>query len=136
MKTKILLSAVLTLTGVVGALALSNGQEDTARLSSREALGLIRTMNSIEHSFKMKSSSFGSLEDVIKFGQLDRTRPGIALSDGNSGTLKDYQLSVVASSDGRHYQISLRPSSGCGVSLFTNESGVIYQGQALGCPAP
>lgn len=136
MKTKILLSAVLTLTGVVGALALSNGQEDTVRLSSREALSLIRTMNSTEHSFKMKNSSFGSLEDVIKYGQLDRTKPGIVLSDGNSGTLRDYQLSVVASGDGRHYQISLRPSSGCGISFFTNESGVIYQGQALGCPAP
>lgn len=136
MKIKILLSAVLTLTGVVGALALSNGQEDTVRLSSREALSLIRTMNSTEHSFKIKSSSFGSLEDVIKYGQLDRTKPEIVLSDGNSGTLKDYQLSVVASSDGRHYQISLRPSSGCGASFFTNESSVIYQGQALGCPAP
>ena len=136
MKTKILLSAVLTLTGVVSALALSNGQEETVRLSSKEALSLIRTMNSIEHSFKMKSSSFGSLEDLIKFDPLDLTKPGIVLSDDNSGTLKDYQLSVVASSDGRHYQISLRPGSGCGASFFTNESGVIYQGQALGCPAP
>ena len=84
----------------------------------------------------MKSSSFGSLEDVIDLGQLDRTKPGIVLNDGNSGTVKDYQLSVVTSSDGRHYQISLRPGAGCGVSFFTNESGVIYQGQALGCPAP
>jgi hypothetical protein len=134
MKTKILVSAVFTLTAVVGALALSNGQEDPARLSSKEALGLIRTMNSTEHSFKMKSSSFGSLEDVIKLGQLDKH--GIVLSDGNSGIIKDYQLSVVTSSDGRHYQISLRPGAGCGVSFFTNESGVIYQGQALGCPAP
>ncbi|HEX3228300.1 MAG TPA: hypothetical protein VHQ95_05000 [Pyrinomonadaceae bacterium] len=65
-------------------------------------------MNSTEHSFKMKSSSFGSLEDVIELGQLDRTKPGIVLNDGNSGTVKDYQ----------------------------HESGVIYQGQALGCPAP
>jgi hypothetical protein len=136
MKTKILLSAVLTLTAVVGALALSNGQDETTQLSSKEALSLIRTMNSIEHSFKMKSSSFGSLEEVFKLGQLDRTKPGIVLSDGNSGTVKDYQLSVVASSDGRHYQISLRPGSACGVSFFTNEAGVIYQGQALGCPVP
>jgi hypothetical protein len=136
MKTKILVSAVFTLTAVVGALALSNGQEDPARLSPKEALGLIRTMNSTEHSFKMKSSSFGCLEDVIELGQLDRTKPGIVLNDVNSGTVKDYQLSVVTSSDGRHYQISLRPGAGCGVSFFTNESGVIYQGQALGCPAP
>ena len=54
-------------------------------------------------------------------------------SDSSSATVRDYQLTVVASPDGQHFQMSLVPKSGCGYSLFTNENWVIYEAKAMGC---
>jgi len=51
----------------------------------------------------------------------------INVVDTHSATIKDYRLSVVPSADGQHFQLSLLTKSGCGYSLFTNESFVIYE---------
>jgi len=133
MKKSLHLIAILLFVSALSIPVLSKRQEARSMLSTKQALALIRTTNSTEHTIKFKTSSFGSLEDVIKLSQLDRD---LVLNDSSSATVKDYRLAIVASPDGQHYQVSLHPISGCGASFFTNESGVIYQGNALGCSTP
>ena len=133
MKTRFLLITVLTIAAAIGVAGVPDRQDSQTQLSPKQALSLVRTLNSTEATIKWSRSNYGSLQDVIKLGELGGTL-SITAGDSSSATIKDYQLSVVLSSDSQHYQISVHPSRGCGPSFFTNESGVIYQGAALGCP--
>jgi hypothetical protein len=135
MKAALHLIAILLFVSALCIPALSKRQEAGNTFSTKQALALIRATNSTEHTIKFKTSSFGSLEEVIKLDQLDRDF-GVVLNDSSSATVKDYRLAIVAAPDGQHYQVSVRPGSGCAPGFFSNESGVIYQGTALGCPAP
>jgi hypothetical protein len=56
----------------------------------------------------------------------------INVVDVHTARFKDYSLMVIPSADRQHFQLSLVPKSGCGYSLFTNESFVIYEAKALG----
>jgi hypothetical protein len=133
MKKSLHLIAILVFVSALSIPVLSKRQEAGSMLSSKQALALIRTTNSTEHTIKFKNSSFGSLEEVMKLSRLDRD---LVVNDSSSATVKDYRLAIVASPDGQHYQVSLRPVSGCAPAFFSDEAGVIYQGSGLGCPAP
>ncbi len=133
MKKSLHLIAILVFVSAFCIPALSKRQEAGSALSTRQALALIRTTNSTEHTIKLKTSSFASLEEVIKLSRLDGD---LVLNDSSSAKVKDYRLAIVASPDGQHYQVSLRPVSGCAPAFFSDEAGVIYQGNGLGCPAP
>ena len=135
MKTVLRSLTILVFVSALCIPALSERQEAGNTFSTKQALALIRATNSTEHTIRFKTSSFGSLEEVIKLDQLDRDF-GVVLNDSSSATVKDYRLAVVVASDGQHYQVSVRPGSGCAPGFFSNESGVIYQGTALGCPTP
>jgi hypothetical protein len=135
MKNRFLLIPLVTIVAGLAVVAVPRFQEAKDQLSAKQALALVRTLNSSEATMKLKDSSYGSLRDVMKLERLDQ-RYGFDWVDNSSATVKDYRLSVVTAADGKHYQISLHPSSGCGVSFFSNESGVIYQGNALGCSTP
>jgi hypothetical protein len=138
MKKRFLLIPTLTVAAALAVIAVPRLQESKDKLSSRQALNLVRTMATVEVTIKMKRSSYASIQDVIALGQSSGDFRDVVISsnDSSSATVKDYRVSVVVSADGQHFQISQHPVSGCGVSFFTNESGVIYQGNALGCPTP
>jgi len=135
MKKRFLLIAALTIAAALAVVAVPRLQDSKDQLSSKQALALVRTLSSTEATFKGMGSGYGSLQDALKLGQLEKSF-SIVVIDSSSATVKDYRISVAATADGQHFQISLHPASGCGVSFFTNESGVIYQGIALGCPTP
>src|SRR5690242_3323911 len=133
MKNRFLLIPLFSVAAALAVVALPKFQEPREQLSEKQALALVRTAVSTEATLKMKTSAYGSLRDVLEIGL--KSFP-IVLGDSSSATVKDYRLSIVAAADGQHFQISMHPATGCGVSFFTNESGVIYQGLALGCPTP
>jgi hypothetical protein len=58
----------------------------------------------------------------------------IILKDSSTGTLKNYTVSVAVSADGQHYLTQLIGSSSCPLTLFSNESGIIYTARGLECP--
>lgn len=122
-------------------------QGTSEQLSDREAVSLVRTANTAEATFRARANAFANLDKLVEQGFFQRPNPRSAsyspsilptLVDATSGTVKDYKFSVVVSEDGNHYSISLMPTqpSGCRLSLFSNEAGVIYRGWALGCPVP
>jgi type II secretory pathway pseudopilin PulG len=135
MKNRFLLIPALTVAAAIAVVAFPRFQNSQSRLSSKDALALVRSLNSRQATFKLSHSTYGSLQDVVMLGHLDKSF-SITSGDSSSATVNDYRVSIVVSSDGLHYQLSMHPDSGCGASFFTNESGVIYQGSALGCPMP
>jgi hypothetical protein len=135
MKNRFLLILLFTVAAALAVVAVPRFQESKDQLSAKQALALVRTVSSTEASLKYKASGYGSLHDVIELAQLDKSWPLVSL-DSSSATVKDYRIAVMVAADGQHFQVSMHPTTGCGVSFFTNESGVIYQGLALGCPTP
>ncbi len=59
----------------------------------------------------------------------------VVVQDDTLGELRGYKLSVLVSGDGKRYHLALVPVSECSVAFFSNESGLIYTGKTLGCPA-
>jgi hypothetical protein len=53
---------------------------------------------------------------------------------------KPYEVEITTSSDGEHYQITLKPdmndkSTWCKAAAFSDDAGVIFLGAALDCDA-
>jgi len=135
MKPKLMLTLgiLAALSGITIPLVKTHSQAVSDQLSSNEALSLVRALSTIEGEKKATEQSFVSLQKLLQHRVMQRRLQEINVLDTHSATIRDYKLSVVPSADGQHFQLSLVPKSGCGYSLFTNESFVIYEAKALGC---
>jgi len=135
MKQRLMLSlaVVVTLCGVTIPIVDTHSQTKPDQLSTAEALTLVRAFSTAEAEKKQTEQGFVSLPKLMQDGTLQRRLQEISVLDAHTATIRDYRLSVVPSADGEHYQLSLAPKSGCGYTLFTNESFVIYEAKALGC---
>jgi hypothetical protein len=135
MKPKLIvtLAILVTLSGVTIPVVGTHSQGTPTQLSQTEALSLVRALSTTQAEKKVTDHTFASLEKLSQHRALQRRLEGSNLLDAHSASIKDYILSVVTSADGQHFQLSLAPKSGCGYSLFTNESFVIYEAKALGC---
>ena len=111
----------------------TRSQAMSDQLSSAEALRLVRSLSTIEAEKKNSEQSFVSLQKLLP-RVMPRQLQEIQVVDTHTATIRGYKLTVVPSPDGQHFQLSLVPKSDCGYSLFTNESFVIYEAKALGCP--
>lgn len=136
MKPTLMLTIAMlaVLSGVTIPIVKTHSQAMSNQLSSSEALTLVRALSTTEAEKKQTEQSFVSLQNLVQHRALQRRAQEINVLDANSATIRDYKLSVVPSADGQHFQLSLAPKSGCGYSLFTNETFVIYEAKALGCP--
>lgn len=133
----------LALVGLMGLGAfLIGGRQESAALTEREGLTLVRTINTAEVTYLMKTKSgFVSLDKLLASSLLGgKGQPGypnfgaeIQLADETSGTIRDYKLSVIASADGKHYSVDLAPQKGCATAFFSNDAAIIFPAKALGC---
>lgn len=135
MKHKLLLTfaILVALSGVTIPIVKTHTQATPTQLSSAEALSIVRLLSTAEAENRTTEQSFVSLEKLLQHRAMQRHLPEITVLDSHTANIRDYKLSVVPSPDGQHFQLSLAPKSGCGYSLFTNESFVIYEAKALGC---
>ncbi len=47
-----------------------------------------------------------------------------------------HRMTLVVSEDLKHYQAMVSAAGSCAITLFSNETGLIYSGRALGCDRP
>jgi len=82
---------------------------------------------------------FADRDQMLAFLRQNRflSKPPIDLQNP-----KPYELSITATSDGMHYQITLqRPSdindksTWCRTAAFSDDRGIIFLGQAIDCEA-
>lgn len=130
----VLVTVILALSGVGSSIGKSSESATNDRLPPADTLKLIRMLGTTEADAFSSEARYLSLERILQHRLLRSSEHAIKLSDSTTGVVKDYQISIVVSADGKHFGIALVPHSGCGPALFSDESALIYQGAVLGCP--
>jgi hypothetical protein len=102
---------------------------------------VMRVINAAEYTFRQSHKRFGSWPELYETGVLteaQRTADEWRRVAFNTGpeAVPGYRLTLIVSTDGAAYSTSLREvgNAGCGLSLFSDQTGQIYEGTALDCP--
>lgn len=114
-----------------------------ARTQDSYGLGvrLVRFLNDSEGDYKAKEGKYADwneLENSAYFeagkGRWAQTE-GVTISSGPE-IIPGWRLNLVRSADGSSYQLMLQNADDkqCMYSLFSDQSGRVYEGQLIGCP--
>jgi hypothetical protein len=124
----VMLSIVFTLT--------ANTKDEEKSQTVANHLAVIRSLNTLEFNYREQQGRFADREQLLAFFRDQGATTGLEKLEH----LQPFQLSVIASPDGAHYQMSLTPSleetnknGWCDKALFTDERAVIFAGEGLGC---
>jgi hypothetical protein len=98
----------------------------------REGVVILRVLNTVEAEMNRKGA-FVPLSAVLEAPMLKSGFPEATLSEPTKALVGGRTLVFVLSEDRKHYQAMVPPTESCGIGVFTNESGLIYSGRALGC---
>jgi hypothetical protein len=111
-------------------------------LTAREkAIEVVRVINAAEYDYCTDHNHFGSWKEVYASGAVSnllQTWPKIRdLSIATSSeVIPGFRLTLLIADDGAAYSVSLHEmqSHGCGLSVFSDQSGLIYEGTVVDCP--
>ena len=109
-------------------------------IPTRKLVNALRVLNTAEVSYADKNGRFADRDQMLDYlRQLGSNSKSSPIDFENP---QPYELAITTSWDGQHYQITLqRPfdqndkGTWCKSAAFTNDNGVIFLGQALGCEA-
>jgi hypothetical protein len=111
-----------------------NGQPE---ISTGNLVNALRLLNTSEYSYWNENHRFAARDDLLTFLRQKGILSGSPIDLENP---KPYELTITTTSDGTHYQITLqRPpdtndkSTWCRTAAFSDDRGVIFLGQAIGC---
>jgi len=106
----------------------------TAKLAST-----MRFLGTSEVSYRGENGRFASRAELLVFF---RQRNLLSKSPLDLENPEPYQVQITTDTDGTHYKISIKrtvdsgdKSTWCHTAVFEDDTGVIYLGQAIGCPA-
>jgi hypothetical protein len=111
-------------------------------LTPREkAIEVVRVINTAEYDFRNDHSRFGTWNEVYASGvvtNLEQTWPrmkDLSIASGPE-VIPGFRLTLLVAEEGGAYSLSLHEmqSHGCGLSVFSDQSGLIYQGTVIDCP--
>lgn len=112
----------------------------TGATSALRALRLINTAEAYAHQAQGR---YAPMTDLLSTGALKKAADmnedfsaAFAQFEAQKGAgiLEGFEFALLVSSDGATYKLSLVERQRCGAALFTDNSGMIYAGRALGCP--
>jgi len=102
----------------------------------------VRLINTAEAYARRTNARYVSLADLAATGSLKQaadmnedlasTYAELNLQN-RTNLLNGFDFGLVVSSDGGAYKLSLSEKQSCGSAYFSDESGIIYTGRALGC---
>jgi hypothetical protein len=122
--------------GVVVLLPLAAGAQAPPAPASdpaREAVMILRAVNTVQARMSHPAGAFGSLSKVLESPMFKAQFNDASGTDSATATIGQRTLVLVASDDQKHYQAMVTPTDKCGLTMFTNETGLIYSGRVLGC---
>ena len=143
--------SVLSLLACVGLATAQSGNPSRTpavrpmaveRVQDSHMLGisLVRFLNNSEADYKAKEGKYADWEELENSayflagkGRWAQTE-GVTISSGPE-TIPGWRLSLVRSADGASYQLMLQNIGDkvCMFSFFSDQSGLIYQGQVVDC---
>jgi hypothetical protein len=116
-----------------------SGAFETTPNSRLTGVDVVRTINTAEATYKYKHGSFADWDDLYSaiIAPAQNRAPGangVAIGRG-SEVVPGWILTLIVSHDGKAYQLSLRNrlDTKCPFSFFSDQSGLIYQGNVIGC---
>jgi hypothetical protein len=118
-------------TVIVGCMLLAVQQP--AAYDAKAGLTLMRAINTAENAERAASGQYLPLERLVTSKMMARVSQAVTFN-GDDATYMGQIVRVLVSADGQRYQVQLVPPSGCGVSFFTDERGLIFEGKVIGCP--
>ncbi len=117
-----------------GALVAQRPAPATTADGDRDSITLLRWINTVQARRAADTGGFASLSAIA--GAQDIPSPVSPMTVTNEiGQWQQRQVVLVVSGTGRQYAVKLAPEVRCGWTFFTDESGVISKGRALGCDA-
>jgi hypothetical protein len=104
----------------------------------------VRLINYVELDQRMSAGQYAAFSKLVELGYLDRVQSGIPSpfasvlglsTKDKTEPLPEWALTLIISSDGESYSLSLGQKKKCGLVRFIDNRGEIYQGKAVGCPS-
>jgi hypothetical protein len=130
------LSAVLVLVFASGM----GAQEK--EISPEKLVNLMRSVNTLQAEFKDAYHKFATTDELLAAAKTQKlNRVLVFATELTPSVMFPYTLQVTPSEDGAHYQATIkRPTemhnkaTWCKTAVFSDDSGLIYLGQNIGCP--
>ena len=94
---------------------------------------VLRVVNTVEASLGQGDQSYKPLSAVLEAPMFKERFNNAGQLDSVSATVGAHRLVLVVSPDLKHYQAMVSTGESCAITMFTNEKGLIYSGQGLGC---
>ena len=132
---------------VVGIAVVVRAQNVRVGAPAAEALGhaqvvdVVRTINTAEYEYRRDHGSFAVWPDLYTSGTVEKVQKevdqwaALPIAAG-SQVIPGYMMNLLVSRDEGSYSVSLHEagSNDCGFSVFSDESGLIYEGTVVDCP--
>jgi hypothetical protein len=132
---------------VVGIAVVVRAQSVRVGAPAAEALGhaqvvdVVRTINTAEYEYRRDHGSFAVWPDLYTSGTVEKVQKevdqwaALPIAAG-SQVIPGYMMNLLVSRDAGSYSVSLHEagSNDCGFSVFSDESGLIYEGTVIDCP--
>ena len=131
---------------VVAARAQNPQAPNQEQIDRQRAVDFVRAINTAEYQFRNEQGRFGSWNEISQRvwkisakRRAENPEAFAATPDEQAGAEPhSSNLEVIASADGMKYSVALTDSDtrtqGCGFSLFSDQSGLVYQGTVIDCP--
>lgn len=103
---------------------------------SGDAANFLRLVNAAEVDHFVSTGHYAALAELIRSQKLQNPRIPISGLDLQSASepMRGFHFRLLLSADQLQYQLALREKTpACGLSLFSDESGVLYEARTLGC---
>jgi hypothetical protein len=121
------LAALLLLVSTSGVMrAQESGSTDT------DAMALLRWINSAQAHHIATTGTFGTLPTLTASRATPWPGAPIALVN-DRGSWKNRLVTILVGSSGKQYSAKVASEERCAWTFFTDESGVIIRGRAMGC---
>jgi hypothetical protein len=110
-------------------------------LDHAKVVDLVRIINTAEYEYRGDHGSFAVWPDLYTSGAVEKVQKqveqwtALPITMG-SQVIPGYFMTLLVSRDAGSYSVSLHEagSNDCGFSVFSDESGLIYEGNVIDCP--
>ena len=136
---------VLLMANVVLALCLTGSatqKQDVGgepEIPTAKLVSTMRILGTTEVTYRSNNGRFAGLRELLDFL---RQKNWLRKSPIDLENPEPYQVQITTDLDGTHYQISIKraidsgdKATWCRTAVFEDDTGVIFLGQAIDCPA-
>jgi hypothetical protein len=131
---------VVGLTLIVSAQNVRLGGPAAQALDHARVVDVVRIINTAEYEYRRDHGSFAVWPDLFTSGAVEKVQKevdqwtALPISTG-SQVIPGYFMNLLVSSDAGSYSVSLHEagSNDCGFSVFSDTSGLIYEGTVIDC---